>query len=476
MRNAGRSVKIIAVLVGIVFAPTLLFSQDLGGPPKPAARVYSPLGGLSDADTQNSSQEILPDSRPLTGVQSGTLGSPELRHSYWVPGFEYGNFIRSSSAQNPAVSGWNSTSYVGGDLDLLQAWRHALLNLSYSGGGFMSTDDSVGNGHYHQVGLVQQFNWQRWQLSFIDQFAFLPETQFGFAAGSNLSIPGIGGTLGAPPTGLQSTYLPSQSIYSALGPRYSDAFVTEIGYRVSPRTSLTLAGSYGFLSFTEPGNIDTKDAIFSVGYDYAISRYDALGVLYRFSAYHFAGEPQAIGDHTVQLAYGRKITGRIALQLFGGPDIAQFRIPIGASTQRISGAGAANLIYTPAERTNLWAGYAHSVNGGSGVFTGAVSDQIQGGLNHQLTRLWHGGVHFGYSRNSTILQSSSVNSPHYSTWFTGGNLERSLGQHATFSLAYTAYLESSNQNISSVGSPYTSYTQHQITAEFRWHTRPFVIR
>lgn len=476
MRNAARMIKIIAVLVGALSASTVLLAQDSGGPPKPAARVYLPVGGLSDDQNPTGSQEIQPDTRPLTGAQTATLGSPELRHSYWVPGFEYANFVQSSSTLNPAVSNWNSTSFVGGNLDLLQAWRHALFSASYSGGGYMSTDNIVGNGHYHQVGLAQQFDGRRWQLSFIDQFSFLPQTQFGFAAGSNLSVPGIGGTLGAQPTGLQNSYLPNQSIYSALGPRYSDAFVTQIGYHVSPRTSLTLAGSYGFLTFTEPGNIDTKDAIFSAGYDYEVSRYDTLGVLYRFSAYHFVGEPQAIGDHVAELAYGRKITGRIALQLFGGPEITQLRVPIGASDQHISGAGAASLTYLISESTNLSGGYTHGVSGGSGLFTGATSDEVHSALDHQISRRWRGGIHFGYSRNSNILQSGSASSAHFNTWYAGANLERALAQHANFNLAYTANLESSNQILSAVGTPSTSFTQHQITIELRWHTRPFVIR
>jgi hypothetical protein len=239
---------------------------------------------------------------------------------------------------------------------------------------------------------------------------------------------------------------------------------------------LILVGSYGVLHFTEPGNVDTNDAIFSAGYEYEVSRNSTLGVLYRFSGYHFVGQPQAIGDHAVQLAYGRKITGRIALQLLGGPELTELRVPIGASSQHISGAGAASLTFALTEHTNLSAGYTHGVSGGSGVFTGAISDQIQGGLDHQITRFWHGGVHFGYSRNSAVLQSPSATSPHYNTWYVGGNLERPLGLYATFSLAYTAYLESSNQIISSVGTPLTSYTQHQITVEFRWHARPFVIR
>ena len=474
--GSGRKIVMVMVMLAVSLSrPTMLLAQEPVGPPKPAAREYPPLGDLSSDQSQTNSQSITPDDRRLTGAQTATLGSPEMRHSYWVPGFEYGNFILSSKYLNPTVSDWNSTSYVGGNLSLLGASRHAQLNVNYSGGAFFSTDNTVGNGDYQQVGLVQEFDWRRWQLSLIDQFAYLPQAQFGFGAGTNLSLPGIGGMLGAPPPGLQTSYLPSQNIYSALGPRYSNAFVAQIGYRISPRSSVTLAGSYGSLHFTEPGNVDTNDAIFSAGYNYELSRYNSLGVLYRFSAYRFAGQPQAIGDHTVQLAYGRKITGRIALQLFGGPEITQMRVPIGASNQYISGAGAANLTYAPTERTNLLGGYTHGVTGGSGVFTGSISDTVQGGLDHQLSRQWRGGIRFGYSRNGLTFQSGPQSSPHYNTSYAGANLERPLGPYAHFSLAYTVYLESSNQAIPSIRAPATSYTQHQITIEFGWHTRPVVI-
>jgi hypothetical protein len=476
MKNGRRMVWVLAILAAILTEPAILLAQDPNKPPTPAARESLPLPGLSDDLSQTNPQPVTPDNRPLTGVQTTTLGSPEIRHSYWVPGFEYGNFIRSSSYLNPTVADWNSTSYVGGSFNLLQAWRHAQLNASYSGGGFLSTDSAVGNGCYHQVGLVQQFDWQRWQLAFIDQLAYLPQAQFGFGAGTNLALSGIGGTLGTPPPGLQQSYLPSQSIYSALGPRYSNAFVTQIGYAISPRTSLTLAGSYGILHFTNPGNVDTNDAISSAGYNYELSRHSTLGILYRFSSYHFAGQPQAIGDHTVQLAYGHKITGRLALQLFGGPEMTRFRVPIGTSKQHISGAGAANLTYAFTERTNFSAGYTHAVSGGSGVFTGAITDQVQAGLDQQISRQWHGGIQSGYSWNGTILQTASQTPPHFSTWYAGANVGRALGQYAHFSLAYSAYVESSNQIIATINSQSTSYTQHQVTLEFGWHTAPFVIR
>ena len=476
MKHGGRNLVVIAVLTAIQGVPTALLAQDPGGPPKPAAREYLPLGDLSSAQRQGNSEPVTPDNRPLTGAQTATLGTPEIRHSYWVPGFQYGNFILSSSFQNPTVDQWNSTSYFGANFSLLESGRHSQFNVNYSGGGFSATDSTVGNGYYHQVGIVQEFDWLRWHVSFVDQFAYLPQTQFGFAAGTNLSLPGIGTTLGTTSPGLQGSYLPTQSIYSALGPRYSNAFVTQIAYGISPRSSLILAGSYGLLHFKDSGNVDTSDGIFSAGYEYEVSRNNTLGVLVRFSGYHFAGQPQAIGDYAAQLAYGRKITGRIALQLFGGPEITQLRVPIGGSDQRISGAGAANLTVALTGRTNLSGNYIHGVSGGSGVFTGAFSDQVEGSVGQQLSRPWRAGIHFGYSRNTSILPNNTPGAPHYDTWYAGANLERALGRDAHFSMAYTANMESSNQLIPSIGAPSTSFTRHQLTIEFGWHSRPLVIR
>ena len=115
--------------------------------------------------------------------------------------------------------------------------------------------------------------------------------------------------------------------------------------QVSPRGSITLIGSYGLLRFTDPGNIDNDDEIGSIGYNYAVTKKDTVGVLYRFTAYHFTGLSQAIGDHAFNLAYGRKITGRLGLALFAGPEIVTFRVPIGTKTEQTNLSVGASLTY-----------------------------------------------------------------------------------------------------------------------------------
>ena len=147
------------------------------------------------------------------------------------------------------------------------------------------------------------------------------------------------------------------------------------------------------LRFTDPGNIDNDDEIGSIGYNYAVSKKDTIGVLYRFSAYHFPGLSQAIGDHVFNVAYGRKITGRLGLGLFAGPEIVTFRVPIGTKTEETNLSFGASLAYG-----FEWGGvhftYNHGTNGGSGVLAGATGDNINANVTRRITRLWSARAKF----------------------------------------------------------------------------------
>src|SRR5215470_12763321 len=99
---------IVASLLGLGAAP-LCAQQESEEKPKPAARVLMPLPDLS-GDQQNTDQKeqtMEPDRGPVSGVQNPTLGTSELRHSYWVPGVQYGmtaqsnNFNNTGATQNP---------------------------------------------------------------------------------------------------------------------------------------------------------------------------------------------------------------------------------------------------------------------------------------------------------------------------------------------------------------------------------------
>jgi len=186
------------------FAVTLLFAfgaalagaqeQAEDAKPKPPARGIPALG--EDDSNQADREALQPDTRPLTGVQSATLGKVASEHSYWIPGIQYGNTIQNNGAGSQGQSSWSVTNYLSGNVSLLEEWKSAQLSLNYSGGGTFSTNSAQGNGYFHQLGFIQAFEWPRWQVQFLDQFSYLPESQFGFGAGSNLGVPGIGGSFG----------------------------------------------------------------------------------------------------------------------------------------------------------------------------------------------------------------------------------------------------------------------------------------
>ena len=75
--------------------------------PKPAGTSYPiPTIDPGNAQDENPPNALQPDTTPLTGVQNATLGSPEMRHSYWVPGVQYSGTIQSSGYGTSNSSGW----------------------------------------------------------------------------------------------------------------------------------------------------------------------------------------------------------------------------------------------------------------------------------------------------------------------------------------------------------------------------------
>jgi len=225
------------------------------------------------------------------------------------------------------------------------------------------------------------------------------------------------------------------------------------------------------LRLANTGNIDNNTHILSAGYNYVVTRTDTIGFVYLFSAYRYPGDPQAFDDHVAQFVYGRKITGKLALRLAGGPEITTFRIPINGSTQKVSGAGNASLVFA-FHRSNLAMSYLHGISSGSGVFTGASTDSVNATWSHELTRVWSGNVNFGYAKNRQILGTS----PNFDSWFAGTGLSRPLGRSATVSLAYQAQIQNSGAALCQGPNCGTNHLQHQIFLSFQWRASPIVLR
>jgi hypothetical protein len=463
-------------IVLLVAAPRPVRGQDEEAKPQPAGRSVPALNGvIANGEEDQSLDALQPDMAPLTGVQTPTLGVPGLRHSYWVPGLQYGNTIQSQPLGQGNSSDWYVNNFFAGNVSLLDAWSHSQLALNATAGGTYSTSSEQDNGFFSQMGLSQTFQWERWQLQFFDQFSYLPQSSFGFGAGTGLGIPGAGGPLVPPQPGLSGNYVPNQTIFTSVGPRYSNTFAPQAVYAVSPRGSINFAGVYGILRFINPGNIDSNEVTGNIGYNYLLTTKDSIGVAERYSRFAYISNPQVIGDNVISVVYGRKITGRLALQLYGGPDFSTFTVPVGNKSSRVSGSGGTTLTYR-FSRSSLSVNYNHGLTGGSGTLVGSNTDQIQSSLGFAISRVWRGNVNFGFSRNQTLVGSQSPVASSYDSWFAGVALSRPLGHSVNLSFAYSAEIQTSNMASCSSGSCKTNSSQNQISVNFQWVTRPLVLR
>lgn len=477
----ARTLAIAWVVLSSVFfagVPTLRAQDQPPAPgeskPKPAGSTY-PIPTINSGDRQDQDTiPLTPDTTPLTGVLSPTLGSPGILHSYWQPGIQWSGSIQSNSYNQTPNSGWLMNNYFVGNLSLLKAWTRSQLAMNYSAGGFVTTDNTQGSGYYQQLDLTQTFHWNRLQIQLIDQFSYLPQSSFGFGGGAGLGIPGTGGSLGPVIPGLGNGYVPNQGIFAAIGPRYSNSSAVQATYTTSARGSVTLSGSYGLLHFVDAGNVDNDTITGTVGYNYALTREDSIGVFYRFSAYHFSGRPEALGDHSVNVAYSRKITGRLALQLYGGPDFTTSRINVNGGSLRHNANIGASLQYAP-QKGSLSLNFSHGVSGGSGVLTGSATDQISFGASHALSRVWSAQFNAGYSHNTALSSFSQPNAPTFNSWTVGGGINRPVGRNANLGINYTANLADYGLAGCTGLSCSNSQTTHYVIINFQWHARPFVL-
>lgn len=436
--------------------------------PKPAARSLPTID--ANVQPEDTNKSLQPDITPLTGAQTATLGSTEIRHSYWVPGIQFATNVQSGGSGQS----WFADNYLIGNISLLKAWSRSQLAVNYSGGGFFSTNDQQGNGYYQELALAQSFQWNRLTLQFLDQFSYLPQSQFGFGGGTNLGIPGVGGSVGPTIPSLGGNYVPNQSIYASLGPRYSNAGVVQATYALSPRGSITASGSYGILRFVDPGSVDNNTVIGSLGYNYVLNHEDTMGFFYRFSNYQYPGQPQAFADHTFGVAYSKRITGRVAFFVSGGPELTEFRIPVGNETSKLGANVGVTFTYA-LENGALSAGYQHGLTGGSGVFTGSTVDMVTFGLTHKLSRVWSGQLNLGYAQNRAVVNSTQSTYPNYNSWTIGGGVNRPFGRDFNFAAVYTANIGTFLQS-GCVGSACTSHqTYNYITLNVQWHSRPLVL-
>ncbi len=480
----GMGVAILVIVLGVPVARSQQQSNGQATPPV-LAIPWQPYSAASNgiAEDPNANPQVLaPDKRALAGAQDFSLGVPALTHSFWQPLFNLMLTLDTNPLETNHSSGLTTWTSVIGGIDLHRVSGRSDLTLNYFAGGLTANNGNASNSLRHQLELGEKLSWRRTTISFFDQLSYLPEAAFGSDATGGLSFPDAQGL------SLQPILTPNQSILTTRAQRISNSFVTEVDRFLTPRSSVTLVGSYSLLRFLDSGFLNFGNALFQAGYNHQFTRKDTVALLYRFTAFRYNNFDQSIDGQVVQVSYGRRVTGRLAFQVAAGPEIAFFRTPIspntGTSTVVTTTTNSSTQAYWTLDtsmtyqkqRTRFGLAYDRSLSGGAGILAGSINNQVSGSMNSQLTRTLNGAFALGYARNQGLhVGAPAPSEQSYNYWFSGMNFSRPWGRWTSLFLSYRVQFQNSSTGFCVGTTCGKSLVRHTVSIGFGWRPRPIPI-
>jgi hypothetical protein len=343
-----------------------------------------------------------------------------------LPSFQFSEAGDTNAANSSGTSGQLQTiTALSGGLILQRSSTAHQLFLDYTGGGsFYSVSDNL-NSTFQSLSLTEIYNFRRWTLSLSDFLSYANQTGLGLTW-----IPFYVNT----PTG--PLYVPLSSILTEPVPRITNTTLGQVEYRLGPHLSVTGGGSYGLLHFLDGDFFNNNQLSSSGGVNYTSNGKDFVALTYSYSTFQYDNFPSTLKTHSVQLRYGRRLTGRYALQFGAGPQFLKE-----SSVPSHLGWNATAYLTAKMGRTDASLGYYHTVTAGSGVLLGANTDALQLALARVMWRFWNASAQLGYARNTAVSGSSGA----FSYISAGASMSRKIGRQASGSFFFNAQHQTSGE-------------------------------
>jgi hypothetical protein len=474
--------KTVCVLLWLAAISMTAWAQgDAGQTPDDTQR-----NAPAPAFGQEAPPVVVNDNPPISGLDQPSLEPNIQPRSMLLGGVEASESLDSNIGSDARPALHSVTRGLGG-LTMQRLWNRYQLAAAYVGGVAYYNRAGDRLQQIQELQAQQSMLWRTGQLSIRDSFSYMPEGAFGYGSyggegGFQLGLGGLGEGMGMLGSGFGGHYgILGAGQFGSLGqsPRITNVGVVDIVQGLSPRSSVTAAGSYGLVHFTDSsqGFINSQQVSAQAGYNYSISRKDQVALSYGFQSFHF---PQVVGaenitTHVVQGMYGHRVSGRMDFVVGAGPQWTRIQDPLLGNSTRLSVAGRLSLRYR-FRQTSTTLSFERFETNGSGFFAGAQSNMAQLSLSRPLGRKYTAQANLGFAHNQR-LQSSilGVAGTSYNYGFAGFAVRRQFGYNWGAFLAYQ-WNDEIFDTCPVPGTPCNRISvRHVLTLGVDWHFRPIRI-
>jgi hypothetical protein len=440
-------------------------STDASAPVAPlapdAAREGSAVRSLSSPAGEQAPSQAQADTHVLSGAETLGLGSLSTFRPRFDPSLRF-----SELGQTGIVAGHiMAVSSLGGSLDAEQHWGRYHLTVSYHGAETLYQPSYFGIHYlpYQEGAISQEILLGQWTIRLRDDAFYSWEAGFGglFTGGPAQSNNGA-------LTNLQPSLASSGTILTGLARQLYNTATGEIDYATSRETTLTIVGSYVLAHFLEPGYISSGDIHGSVGYNHAVGPKNNIALTYDLDSTRYVGTSARLQTDVVQMAFGRKVTGRLAFQLSAGPQLVRVDNLGSSNSKQLSWSTLGSLTHQWTRRTGYSLSYFRGVSAGSGVYFGSNSQTVSAAANHEFTRSWSVLVNGGYAINKALVPSA-IFANQFNNWFAGATVNRQLSRDFRLSMTYAYQQQTSGTGGCPVGGCGLPGSVRQFGVTLQWH-------
>ena len=248
---------------------------------------------------------------------------------------------------------------------------------------------------------------------------------------------------------LPSPEAPNATLAIPYSKQTSEVANAELNWRATKRTSVGWVGNFAMQRYSETlgfnnaqqGLLDSTNSSGSMYVRYAFTKRFTAGLEAQYQDLLIGDSFSRTQSYSAVAYTSIQLTRHSQLTFYGGPlrshlrnqillDLGFFVVPINVVNWNTGATGGASYSLQM-KHSRFYALYSNRITDGGGLMGAVTLNTASASFDHDFTRLWSGGLGFGFGNNAAIAANNTLRS------YTGtATVRRKLTRDVNFAISY----------------------------------------